>query len=72
MDLLKQYEEALHGIIGQMEDTEAALKEGRLNGRDTLGKAKTDIGQLNGTLEKLQLQGVDGVTVGDLDTGTLP
>uniref|UniRef100_A0A7S0RS13 BAG domain-containing protein n=1 Tax=Pyramimonas obovata TaxID=1411642 RepID=A0A7S0RS13_9CHLO len=69
LTLLKGYEEKLQGIIGQLEDTETALKEGRLIGRETLGKAKTAMGQLNGTLEKLQLQGVDGVTVGDLETG---
>lgn len=42
---------------------------GAAAGREALGKARTTVGQLNGTLEKLQLEGVDSVTVGELESG---
>jgi hypothetical protein len=66
---LTQYEEKLDGILSQLEGTEAALREGRLVGWEALAKAKAAIVQLSATLEKLQLMGVDGVTVGELESG---
>eukprot|EP00242_Pyramimonas_sp_CCMP2087_P000699 CAMPEP_0198229322 /NCGR_PEP_ID=MMETSP1445-20131203/114064_1 /TAXON_ID=36898 /ORGANISM="Pyramimonas sp., Strain CCMP2087" /LENGTH=588 /DNA_ID=CAMNT_0043909779 /DNA_START=225 /DNA_END=1991 /DNA_ORIENTATION=+ len=66
---LTQYEEKLDGILSQLEGTDAALREGRLLGWEALAKAKAAIMQLSTTLEKLQLMGVDGVTVGELESG---
>lgn len=45
------------------------VAQGSAAGREALGKARTTVGQLNGTLEKLQLEGVDSVTVGELESG---
>lgn len=56
-------------LRAQVESVEGKLASGELHGREELGKAKTALGQLNGVLEKLQLDGVDSITVGDLGSG---
>lgn len=68
---LAKFERMFEDIKGKVDTYEKLIIGHQSAGvqRDDLAKAKSDLAQLNGKLEKLQLEGIDSVTVGELCSG---
>ena len=70
MASLEQYETQFHDIVKQVRAMEGGVEaQGVAAGREALCKAKSKVSQLTVTLDKLQLEGVDRVVVGELESG---
>ncbi|KAK3241228.1 hypothetical protein CYMTET_48979 [Cymbomonas tetramitiformis] len=68
---LAKFERMFEDIKGKVDTFEKMITGHQSAGveRDDLAKAKSELAQLNGKLEKLQLEGIDSVTVGELCSG---
>jgi len=69
MDKLKGYRNQLHKIATAVENIQSRLSTRGTPDKTRLGKFKSDLAQLNGKIDKLQMKGLDTVMTGPLKTG---